>query len=359
VLQRARAADGLGGLWDAADVQWWWRRPRPTDELPLPVWFDNVGPAAAVGLTAWGSAWQPDAFAVPHVVDIGDVWLSALDLAAAHAPREQLEVLIREDDEVLSGLAVHAGFQATEDSSGLAWMGPDQRPPVSVPSDGFVVVDRSTRPDRPHPMIGRNGDQVEARLRQCSLYDPTLDLSVEAPDGTVAGYALFWLDPATGVGMLEPMRVEDVFQRHGLARALLTAGLDRLAEGRPAPQGRLRQRRRPQPLPRGRLRRDGRSPSLHKATQHQAVSCGDTAANRRSGAVGLQRRGFAAIDPRPVLLGRAVVCARSPRLRHHDLYVGQRESSSSQVASRRTAGQRSRGDQVASRRLDLADAMGE
>jgi len=229
VLQRARAADGVGGVWDAADVQWWWRRPRPTDELPLPVWFDNVGPAAAVGLTAWGTAWQPDAFAVPGVVDIGDVWFSSLDLAAAHAPSEQLEVLIREDDEVLVELAIQAGFQATEDRSGLTWMGADQRPLVSVPSDGFVVVDRSMRPDRPHPMIARNGDQVEARLRQCSLYDPTLDLSVEAPDGTVAGYALFWLDPATGVGMLEPMRVEDVFQRRGLARALLTAGLDRLA----------------------------------------------------------------------------------------------------------------------------------
>jgi hypothetical protein len=91
VLQRARAADGFGGVWDAADVQWWWRRPRPTDEVLLPVWFDDVGPAAAVGLTAWGSAWQLDAFAVPGVVDIRDVWLSSLDLAAAHAPREQLE----------------------------------------------------------------------------------------------------------------------------------------------------------------------------------------------------------------------------------------------------------------------------
>jgi GNAT superfamily N-acetyltransferase len=229
VLQRARAADGLGGVWDAADLQWWWRRPRPTDELLLPVWFDNVGPAAAVGLTAWASAWQLDALAVPGVVDIRDVWFSSLDLAAAYPPREKLDVLIREDDEVLTGLAIQAGFQATEDRSGLTWMGADERPPVSVPSDGFVVVDRSIRPNRPHPMIGGNGDQVEARLRQCSLYDPTLDLSMEAPDGTVAGYALFWLDPATGVGMLEPMRVEAAFQRRGLARALLTAGLDRLA----------------------------------------------------------------------------------------------------------------------------------
>lgn len=53
VLQRARLADPFAGCWEAADVQWWWRRPRVTDDVPLPVWFDDVGPVAAVGLTAW------------------------------------------------------------------------------------------------------------------------------------------------------------------------------------------------------------------------------------------------------------------------------------------------------------------
>jgi ribosomal protein S18 acetylase RimI-like enzyme len=33
----------------------------------------------------------------------------------------------------------------------------------------------------------------------------------------------------TKVGLVEPMRVEDGYQRRGLARCLLTAGLDRLA----------------------------------------------------------------------------------------------------------------------------------
>lgn len=78
-------------------------------------------------------------------------------------------------------------------------------------------------------MAARNGPGVEARLRQVSLYDPTLDLSVETHAGERAGYALFWADPVTGVGMLEPMRVEDAHQRRGLARALLTEGLERLA----------------------------------------------------------------------------------------------------------------------------------
>jgi hypothetical protein len=40
---------------------------------------------------------------------------------------------------------------------------------------------------------------------------------------------LFWFDPITLVGLLEPMRVEDEYQRRGLARMLLMNGLDRLA----------------------------------------------------------------------------------------------------------------------------------
>ena len=79
-------------------------------------------------------------------------------------------------------------------------------------------------------MRRRSGEGVGARLRQCSLYDPALDLAVETADGETAGYALFWFDPVTKVGLVEPMRVEDAYQRRGLARAMLTAGLDRLAK---------------------------------------------------------------------------------------------------------------------------------
>jgi predicted N-acetyltransferase YhbS len=93
-----------------------------------------------------------------------------------------------------------------------------------------VLVNRAQETNRPHPMRPRSGERVEARLRQCSLYDPALDLAVEADDGETAGYALFWFDPVTGVGLVEPMRVEDAYQRRGLARAMLTAGLDQLAK---------------------------------------------------------------------------------------------------------------------------------
>ena len=226
VLQRARRADPLSGMWEAADVQWWWRRPRATDELALPVWFDEAGPVAAAGLTAWDDAWQADVFAVPSIVDEEDVWAATLEAAAGH-PAEAFQVLVNEGSP-LAGLAIQSGFAMTDELSGTAWMDADQRPPVAQ-VDGFSIVDRVTRSDRPHPMIPRNGELVEPRLRQCSVYDPTLDLAVEDVDGRVAGYALFWFDDTTLVGLLEPMRVEDEYQRRGLARMLLTEGIDRLA----------------------------------------------------------------------------------------------------------------------------------
>lgn len=226
VLQRARRADPMRGMWEAADVQWWWRKPRVTDDLALPVWFDDSGPVAASGLTAWDHGWQVDVFAVPSIVDEAEVWEGALAIATDLEPKT-LEVLVNENSSVAE-LAIKSGFEMTDELSGTTWMDADRRPPVEQVA-GFSIVDRTIRQGTPHPMIARNGDNVEKRLRQCSLYDPNLDLSVEDSEGSVAGYALFWFDRMTGVGLLEPMRVNDDFQRRGLARMLLTNGLERLA----------------------------------------------------------------------------------------------------------------------------------
>ena len=144
VLQRARLADPLGGMWEAADVQWWWRRPRATDDLALPVWFDEVGPVAAAGLTAWGDTWQADVFAVPSIVDEEDVWAATLEAAAGHRG-EALQVLVREDDAPLAGLAIRSGFAMTDELSGTTWMDADQRPPVDA---GRWVRDRRSRDAR-------------------------------------------------------------------------------------------------------------------------------------------------------------------------------------------------------------------
>jgi ribosomal protein S18 acetylase RimI-like enzyme len=230
LLQRARLADAEAGLWEAADLQWWWRTPRRSDAFDQLFWVEGEGPVAAVVLTDWGRAWGCDLLVVPGVttVSVSTLWGRAIEAIDAMG-LEGVEVLVRDDDAELLGLLLGSGFVAGEERSGTTWMCADDRPEVAHLPEGFVLVDRALETTSPHPMRSRSGEAVEARLRQCSLYDPALDLAVEAADGQVAGYALFWFDPVTEVGLVEPMRVEDGYQRRGLARALLTAGLDRLA----------------------------------------------------------------------------------------------------------------------------------
>jgi predicted N-acetyltransferase YhbS len=229
LLQRARLADAEAGVWDAADLQWWWRTPRASDTIDQVFWIDDEGPVAGVVLTDWGRAWGCDPIVVPGAtsVPLSTLWGRAVEEIEALG-LETVEVLVDDDDAELIGLLASTGFVADE-RSGTTWMDAENRAAAAPLPEGFVLVDRAVQTSRPHPMRRRNGDEVEARLRQCSLYDPALDLAVEAADGQVAGYALFWFDPVTKVGMVEPMRVEDEYQRRGLARAMLTAGLDRLA----------------------------------------------------------------------------------------------------------------------------------
>jgi predicted N-acetyltransferase YhbS len=230
LLQRARLKDPEAGVWEAADLQWWWRTPRPSDAIGQQFWIDDEGPVAAVVLTDWGRAWGCEPIVVPGASSglLKTAWARALE--AIDALRlEVVEVMARDDDFELLDLLASTGFAADEAKSGMTWMRAQDRPEVAALPDGFVLADRAQPPVGPHPMRRRNGALVEARLRQCSLYDPSLDLALKANGGETAGYALFWFDPVTEVGMVEPMRVEDAYQRRGLARALLTAGLDRLA----------------------------------------------------------------------------------------------------------------------------------
>lgn len=211
---------------------WWWRTPRRSDEVEQLFWVDDDGPVAGVVLTDWFDGWGCDPIVVPGVsaVPLQMVWARAIEAVDALG-LEEVDVLVRDDDVELLALLAGAGFVAQDDRSGLTWMDARERPGVAaLPEEGFVLVDRAQQARGPHPMRRRSGDAVEDRLRQCSLYDPALDLAVYTTDGEAAGYALFWFDPVTEVGLVEPMRVEESYRRRGLARALLTAGLDRLAK---------------------------------------------------------------------------------------------------------------------------------
>jgi predicted N-acetyltransferase YhbS len=233
LLQRARLADPTAGMWEAADFQWSWRRPRVSDGYDQLFWIDSQSePVAGVIFTSGGQggACQCDVIITPGHAErmFAGLWQRAL-ARMAELSLDTVEVTVRDDDAMMIDAVAAAGFIATGAAGASSWLNSGDRPGVTPLPEGYRLLSRAQTAGRPHHMIARNGADVAARLAQCGLYTPELDLLVQAPDGDVAAYGLFWADPVTGVGLVEPMRTEERYWRNGLARHILTTGLDRLA----------------------------------------------------------------------------------------------------------------------------------
>jgi len=226
LLQRARLEHPTRGLWEAADRQWWWRSPRSTDEQPMPFWYDEDGPVAAVLVNGWSSSTWLDLITLPSVNEtmIREVLERGLALTA---DMPSVEMLVDDEDSALIGLLEDAEFRQ-EAGDVTAWMDVATVPPISPLADGYSLHSRANTATI-HHFAKRSGPDVEKRLRQTSLYRPDLDLFVVDERGDVAAFGLFWHDPVTGVGLVEPIRTEQPHQGKGLARHIVTTGIHKLA----------------------------------------------------------------------------------------------------------------------------------
>ena len=229
LLQRYRQETPTGGIWDAADLNWWWRRKRSTDDLGQLFWMEGDEPIAGVLQTDWGTEWQCDPISLPSQgLDLRqEVWEQALEAtSSAHG----LAVSVRTDDFWALDFLAQASLVDGGGGSTTMWMAAEDCPPATTLPTGYRLTDRTETGDRPHHLIKRNEVDVELRLGQTPLYDPELDLLILNDDGEVVGYAMFWNDVVTGIGMVEPMRTEEGHERKGLAGHLLRSGFDRLVE---------------------------------------------------------------------------------------------------------------------------------
>ena len=88
LLRRVRSAHPTKGLFEAADLQWWWRTPRSTDNLRQLFWFDDLGhPEAAVIVTDWSDGSSHETTLTPIVMpDVTpDQVAHIIDRGLAHA----------------------------------------------------------------------------------------------------------------------------------------------------------------------------------------------------------------------------------------------------------------------------------
>jgi GNAT superfamily N-acetyltransferase len=231
-MQRVRSAHPTKGLYEAADLQWWWRTPRSTDSLRQLFWFDNLGrPEAAVIATDWGDRIALDPIVMP---DATPEWVAhVVERGLAHASESGfgvVELEVDRADDVMREVLFGHGFAIKEDGLVETWLAAEVRPEISPLHEDYRLSSRVDTMLRPHHMIQRSGPDVAHRLLQTSLYRSNLDLVILDRDDKNAAYGLFWYDPVTATGLVEPMRTEDDHQRRGLARHILTTGIDLLVE---------------------------------------------------------------------------------------------------------------------------------
>ena len=232
LLQRARAAHPTDGLYEAADLQWWWAQgPRLIESFPQLFWFDDIGrPEAAVITTEWSYGVQLDPIALPDATPelVSKVVERGLDHARA-AGFDTVQLEVDRADHLLREALSGRGFEIEETGWAETWLDAEARPEISPLPAGYRLGGRLDTKPCPHHLIERNGAAVEQRLLQTSLYRPDLDLVVLDRSDHVAAYGLFWFDPVTSTGMVEPMRTEENHQRRGLARHVLTTGIELLS----------------------------------------------------------------------------------------------------------------------------------
>jgi hypothetical protein len=149
LLQRIRSAHPTAGLYEGADLQWWWGTPRSTDSLPQLFWFDHLGrPEAAVIATDSGRRKQLDPIVMP---DATPDWVAdVIDRGLAHASKSGFEAVgleVDRADDVLREVLVGHGFATEEDGLVETWLAADARPWRAGPPDDVQVPDPPFRFD--------------------------------------------------------------------------------------------------------------------------------------------------------------------------------------------------------------------
>lgn len=112
----------------------------------------------------------------------------------------------------------------------------DAHLPVPVLPEGFRFLETMRPEDVEHRADvhfdafspSRMTPEAYARFMTAPNYDPALDVTVAAPDGRFAAFAMCWIDPETQTGIFEPVGTRSDMQRRGLGRAALYEGMRRM-----------------------------------------------------------------------------------------------------------------------------------
>ena len=230
------------------DLEWWASSASPDEDWSrrIRVWTTGGDVVAYAWLNPPGELdWHQRADLEPAdrmaIVDETLAWLHETTDRRARAGEVEpplLETWAMDADRELTGLLAARGwtpqpwpgythwYRRLDGPAGAAL--PDPVVPggyrlrhVRLPDDLAARVEAHRAAFAPSRMTVETYRRVVAMPR----YAPERDVVVEAPDGSIAAFALVWWTPEARVGELEPVGTHPDHQRRGLARAVNLAAL--------------------------------------------------------------------------------------------------------------------------------------
>lgn len=225
------------------DIRWWLFYRLPGKELwpYLYLWEDEQD--RVVGWTLL----SPDAAAFD--VFVRPELIGCPEMEAAYAwSAAKVEDILRSDgketiyklwnfagDTITGGILRRLGYLPGEED---VYFVQDLRQPqpATEPPPGYIVrpcLGEAEVAARARAQYGAFGNQMDfetyverfRRFMNSPGYDPQRDMVVAAPEGRIAAFCIFWLDPINKVALFEPVGTHPDFQKLGLGKAVLRAAL--------------------------------------------------------------------------------------------------------------------------------------
>ncbi|HEY4385036.1 MAG TPA: GNAT family N-acetyltransferase [Ktedonobacteraceae bacterium] len=223
------------------DYPWRLSTPAINEGCDAAFWEDSDG--QAIGFAAWQYYWAAlDFFILPgpemqyvekDLFAWADERFRELDEERGYPLPYWVE--FRDDDRERQRLAEAHGFLLHEERYVLFQHSLADLPPVPALPDGFTLrplageqeVVAYTEVHRAAFESTSMTPEWRARTLRASSYRPELDLVISAPDGSLAGFCVGWLEPSRRIAQIEPLGVHPRFHQHGLGRILLLEMLRR------------------------------------------------------------------------------------------------------------------------------------
>jgi GNAT superfamily N-acetyltransferase len=202
----------------------------PHDDWEMRLWFDDDRLVAWAWTTGWRAA---RGLSYEFRPEYRPLFEELLDWA------EPEIVAVKSGDGETAALLEQRGFAHDPEAPWIRW-NTRTLEAIDEPAlpDGYRLATMAEYDDfssraaahRSAFRPSRFTDEVYATVRREAPWRGDLDCVVVAPDGSVAAYALAWLDERNRVGELEPVGVRADEQRRGLGRAVCLHALRRLRD---------------------------------------------------------------------------------------------------------------------------------